>query len=145
MKFIAGLIGGIMLATLGTLLVTITFAANAQGGEHGLVTFFGLLLLSFWVAFAAPRAGKAWRRLLLSSSVLSFLLPLSGLIYTGAFLAANSEGGAAAAAGAAIGGTLLSGFLGFVGFFLGVVLLIIGLLVGRDRQVVYMQSPVDLA
>lgn len=143
MNLIAGLLGGLLFATLGTLLITITFAANTHGSEHGLATFSGLLLVGFWIAIAAPHAGKAWRRLLLSSSVLSFLLPLSGILYTGAFLAANTDGGAAAAAGAAIGGTLLSGFLGFVGFFLGVVFLIIGLLVGREKQVEYVQPPKD--
>jgi hypothetical protein len=47
----------------------------------------------------------------------------------------------AQAAGAAIGGGLISGILGFIGFFLVVVLLIIGLLVGRDKQVIYVQAP----
>lgn len=47
----------------------------------------------------------------------------------------------AQAAGAAIGGGLVSGFLGFVGFFIGAVLLIIGLLIGRDKQVIYVQAP----
>ena len=50
-----------------------------------------------------------------------------------------SEYAGAQAAGAAIGGGLISGFMGFVGFFLGVVFLIIGLLVGRDKQVVYVE------
>jgi hypothetical protein len=46
----------------------------------------------------------------------------------------------AAAAGAAIGGGLVTGFMGILGFFLGAVLLIIGFLVGRDRQVVCAQA-----
>ena len=46
----------------------------------------------------------------------------------------------AAVAGAAIGGGLVTGFMGILGFFLGAVLLIIGFLVGRDGQVVCVQA-----
>ena len=107
--------------------------------------FFVFWILGFVIALMAKSAPKAWRRLLLTSAVLSFLLPLSGIIYTGSFMAAHVDPGAeyagAQAAGAAIGGGLVSGILGFIGFFLGVVFLIIGLLVGRDKQVIYVQAP----
>lgn len=67
------------------------------------------------------------------------------MIYTGSFMAKHVDSGAqyagAQAAGAAIGGGLISGVMGFVGFFLGVVFLVIGLLVGRDKQVIYVQAP----
>jgi hypothetical protein len=96
------------------------------------------------IAVKAPNAGKAWRRLLLTSSVFSFLLPLAGVVFTGVFMATQTKGGAEAA-GAAIGGGLASGILGFVGFFLGVVFLLVGLLVGRDKQVIYVQAPVGQA
>ena len=57
----------------------------------------------------------------------------------------TSEYAGAQAAGAAIGGGLISGFMGFVGFFLGVVFLIIGLLVGRDQQVIYVERQTEAA
>jgi hypothetical protein len=76
--------------------------------------------------------------LLLTCSVASFLMPISGLIYTGSFMANRTQSGAEAA-GAAIGGGLVSGALGFVGFFLGIVFLIVGLLVGREKQIVYVE------
>lgn len=138
MKILAGIIGGLIFAILGSLLVTITFAAGGTGAGKGVGTFFIVWLVGIGIAVMAPSAGKAWRRLLLTSSVFSFLMPLSGLIYTGSFMANHATGGAEAA-GAAIGGGLVSGLLGFVGFFLGVVFLIIGLLVGREKQVVYVE------
>ncbi len=145
MKDLAGIIGGLFLAVIGAILVTVTFAASPEkGGSLGAISFFAFWVVGIVVAIFSASASKAWRKLLLSSSVLSFLLPLSGLIYTGSFMAkhvdANAQYAGAQAAGAAIGGGLISGFMGFVGFFLGVVFLIIGLLVGRDKQVVYVHA-----
>lgn len=65
-------------------------------------------------------------------------------MFTGSYVASQTHSGAAAA-GAAIGGGLVSGALGFVGFLLGVVFLIIGLLVGRDKQIVYVQQAAQAA
>ena len=145
MKFIAGLVGGFILAVLAAILVTTTFAASpGKGGGLGGSAFFLFWFTGMIIALMAQTAAKAWRRLLLSSAVLSFLAPISAIIYTGSFMATRvntgSEYAGAQAAGAAIGGGLLSGFMGFVGFFLGVVFLIIGLLVGKDKQVVYVEK-----
>lgn len=146
MKIIAGLFGGLILAVLGATLVGITFAASpSAGGIGGAAAFFVLWVAGIVIAVLAKSPSKAWRRLLLTSAVLSFLLPLSGVVYTGSFMATHVNPSdaysGAAAAGAAIGGGLVSGFLGFVGFFLGLIFLVIGLLVGRDKQIVYVQAP----
>jgi hypothetical protein len=146
MKALAGIIGGLILAVIGAILVTTTFAALPEkGGSWGAISFFALWIVGIVVAVRSTSASKAWRKLLITSAVLSFLLPLSGLIYTGSFMAkhvdSNAQYAGAQAAGAAIGGGLISGLMGFVGFFLGVVFLVIGLLVGRDKQVVYVQAP----
>lgn len=145
MKVLAGIIGGLILAVIGSILITVTFAASPEkGGLWGATGFFVLWVLGIAIATRSATAAKAWRKLLLSSSVLSFLLPLSGLIYTGSFMAkhvdSNAQYAGAQAAGAAIGGGLITGFMGFVGFFLGIVFLIVGLLVGRDKQIVYVQA-----
>ena len=146
MKVLAGIIGGLILAVIGAILVTVTFAASpGKGGSWGAISFLAFWVVGIVVAIRSASASKAWRKLLISSAVLSFLLPLSGLIYTGSFMAkhvdTNAQYAGAQAAGAAIGGGLISGFMGVVGFFLGVVFLVIGLLVGRDKQVVYVQAP----
>lgn len=143
LKLLAGILGGLMLAILGAIVVTTMFAGGGSGAGMGALSFFAFWAIGMAVALTAPVAAKAWRRLLISSAVISFLLPLSGLIYTGSFLAtmdSSGEHSGAATAGAVIGGGLVSGFLGFVGFFLGIALLVVGLLVGRDKQVVYVQA-----
>jgi len=122
MKFIAGLLGGLILAVLGAILITTTFAASPEkGGSWGAIAFFIFWVIGIIAALGAKSASKAWRRLLLSSAVLSFVMPISGIIYTGSFIATQvdttSEFAGAEAAGAAIGGGLISGFMAFVGFF----------------------------
>lgn len=140
MKILAGIVGGFFLAVLGLTLVSTTMAAGGSGPKSGVTAFFVMWVVGIVIAVMAPAAAKAWRRLLLTSAVLSFLMPLAGILYTGSFMAKmGSDVSGAATAGAAIGGGIVSGFLGFVGFFLGVVFLVIGLLVGRDKQVVYIE------
>ena len=138
MKILAGIIGGLFLALLGLILVAITFAARDDGGELGAGAFFISWFAGIAIAALAPSAGKAWRRLLLTCSVFAFLLPLSGIIYTGFFMANNTQGGAEAV-GAALGGGAVTGVLAFIGFFLGVVFLIVGLLVAREKQIIYVE------
>lgn len=140
MKILAGLLGGLFLAVLGSILVGITLAAGTNASSLGVWAFFLFWGLGLVLAMTAPVAAKAWRRLLLTSAVLSFMLPLSGLVFTGSYLATQSTSGAAETAGAVIGGGLVSGALAFVGFFLGIVFLVVGLLVGRDKQIVYVQQ-----
>jgi hypothetical protein len=145
LKILAGIIGGLIIAILGALVITLGGASNPpSGGSHGAITFFVLWIVGIIVALMAPSAAKAWRRLLITSGVFSFLLPLSAIVFTGSHVAGTLEKGGeyagAAAAGAAIGGGLVSGFMGIIGFFLGAVFLVIGLLVGRDKQVVYVQA-----
>lgn len=142
MKFVAGLIGGLILAVLAATVVGLAGAASGSGAGAGV--FFGAWVIALVIALTAPRAGKAWRRLLIISGLMAFMLPLSGIIFTGSYVATKvdhtSAHAAAEAAGATIGGALVSGALGFIGFFLGVILIIVGLLTGRDKQVVYVQA-----
>jgi hypothetical protein len=144
MKFVAGLIGGLILAVLATTVVGLAGAASGGGAGSGGV-FLGAWAIALVIALTAPRVGKAWRRLLIISGLMAFMLPLSGIIFTGSYVATKvdhtSAHAAAEAAGATIGGALVSGALGFIGFFLGVILIIVGLLTGRDKQVVYVQAP----
>jgi hypothetical protein len=145
MKIIAGIVGGLGLAILGMLVAGLVFAtaiANGHGGV-GVGAFFVFWLVGLFIAIQSPSASKAWRRLLLIAAVMCFLLPLAGLVFTGSVISQMDTSGAnggARAAGAVIGGGLVSGILGFVGFFAGIVCLVVGLLVGRDKQVVHVQG-----
>ena len=146
MKILAGIVGGLIIAILGAIVIALGGASKpSSGGSYGAIAFFVLWVIGIVVAVMAPSAAKAWRRLLITSGVLSFLLPLSAIVFTGSHVAGTLEKGGeyagAAAAGAAIGGGLVSGFMGILGFFLGAVFLVVGLLVGRDKQVVYVQAP----
>lgn len=143
MKVVAGIFGGLILSLLAMSVATIVFAAGAaehRGTPPGIWVLLVTWVVAFIVALKATTAGKAWRRLMLSSAILSFLLPISGLVFTGAMMTTTAlAGSGAAAAGAALGGGLISGALGFIGFFLGIVFLVVGLLVGRDKQVMYVK------
>ena len=68
-------------------------------------------------------------------------LPLSAMIYSGEQLAETQDG--AEALGTAIGGGLLTGLTGFVGFFLAAIFLVIALLVGREKQIVIVKEVQD--
>jgi hypothetical protein len=92
----------------------------------------------FWaialvVTISAPRAGKTWRRLLIISSLLAFAMPILSFIYKGVQVTSSAIQGseyssAVAAAGAALGGGMVATVItGFLGFFLGVIFLVIGL------------------
>ncbi|WP_445362032.1 hypothetical protein ACJJIQ_00180 (plasmid) [Microbulbifer sp. ANSA003] len=137
-KVFAGLIGGLVVALLGYFQYSIMAVDIATQSEPSVVPFFVVWVLAMVVACTAKRTGKAWRRLLLISAILCFLLPISGLVFTGNAVADTASG--AEAAGAAIGGGLVSGFMGFVGFFLGIIFLIVGLLTGRDKQVIVVRE-----
>lgn len=146
MKILAGIIGGLIVAMLGALVIGLGGAGSPRSdGNSEVIAFFGLWLVGIVVAVKAPSAAKAWRRLLITAAVLSFMLPLSAIFLTGTkVVGALEQGGrhaGAAATGAAIGGGLVSGLVGILGFFLGAVFLVIGLLVARDKQVVYVQVP----
>ena len=134
-KIVAGILGGFIVSVLGAFVVTIALASDPEtGGTAGGIAFFAFWILSIVIALIAERAGKAWRRLLITSSILCFMLPLASFIFSGAQVAQTESG--AEAAGAALGGGMITLISGFVGFFLGVVFLIIGLMVGRDVKVI---------
>lgn len=144
-KILCGLLGGLLVAILGSFLATLITASNPEAaGQLGAIAFFVFWAIALVLAVTASRAGKSWRRLLLTSSVLSFALPLSSFIFTGQQVTQAAEAGGdyagAAAAGAMIGGGLITAAAGFLGFFLGVIFLIIGLLVGRDKQVIIVKE-----
>lgn len=140
-KIIAGILGGLILASLGGMIFAIMFG-TPDDGSAGTGAFFVLWLLSFILAIMSRSAGKAWRKLLFISAALSFALPLSTLVFSGRSMA-EAEGGAEAL-GTAIGGGLIAVFAGFVGFFLGIVFLILGFVVGRGDVDVHTSEPLEV-
>lgn len=98
-----------------------------------------------WVyASMSPTAAKTWRKILITIALLCFSLPIAGMVLSGAIMHAASDGNTSSNLGAAAGAALGTGFvgwiLGIIGFFVGGIFLIIGLLVGRDPRIVYVQQ-----
>ena len=145
-KIISGILGGFIVAVLGLSVVTIALATDTEyGARTAVITFFIFWIAAIIFAIISPGAIKVWRRLLIASAILSFTLPLASFIFTGTAVTEQIfKGGqyaGASATGAAIGGGLVTVISGFFGFFLGGIFLIIGLLVGREKQVIIVQQP----
>ncbi|UZD96466.1 hypothetical protein LOY64_05520 [Pseudomonas corrugata] len=141
MKILAGLVAGLILAILVLTAVAIAGAASPRAGEGaGAIVFFVTLILALAIAVSAPTAGKAWRRLLVTSGIAPFMLPLAGIVFTGSHIATNNG----AHSGRKPSEPRLAWlFKDSLAFFLGVICLIIGLMVGRDKQVIYIQPPLN--
>ncbi len=128
-KIVVGIFGGLVVAVLGLSVLPIGIIhltgnawSDAQAILIGLLVFWVLALV---LAITAERAAKAWRRLLVVSAVLFFSLPLSSVIFAGA---RNMKT-------LLVSDTLSLTDAAIIGFFLGTIFLIVGLLVGRDKQV----------
>jgi len=146
MKIVAGLIMGFFIAALGSMLCIFAFGGGESSGELAGIMFFVFYAIAFVIAMTAKNAGKAWRRLLICTGLLFFLAPIMGLFFTGHTMAdadpaLESHEAAGQFLGQLLGGGIITGALGIVGFFMGVIFLVIGLLVGRDKTVVYVERP----
>jgi len=145
-KIIATIIGGLIAASLGAMVIGLPFANNPEASSQVAPAAFGIVwLLVAVLSFTAKTGGKAWRRALLLSAVLAFLLPLASFLFAGVSVSevainADIENSAAAAAGAVIGGGIMTMISGFLGFFMGVVFLVIGFSVGKDKEVIIVRD-----
>lgn len=142
-KILAFIFGGLILSMIGMTLVGFAAPINSTDAVMG-PAFFVFVVIAGAIAFTAPRGAKAWRRLLITSGILCLALPLASMVMTGNVMAEiGAQGGdnvAAGQAGAAIGGGIAAMFTGFVSVFAAAILLIVGFLVGRDKQIVYVQQ-----
>tara|TARA_B100000965_G_scaffold348632_1_gene321348 strand:- start:183 stop:608 length:426 start_codon:yes stop_codon:yes gene_type:complete len=132
-KIIAAIVGGFIISMVGSMLVGLSVGAGAEGGAIASSAFFVLYIVSFVVSLRSNSSKQAWKRLLITASILSFLLPISSVLYTGMFIAEETSS-AAGAAGGLIGGALITSITGIFGFFMGVVFLIIGLLIKDEKE-----------
>lgn len=116
-KVLAGILGGFIVAFL------VVNVANLIGVSRG---FAALSFLAGWgvsivIAVKSVNAGRAWRQLLIVSSVSSFVMPLAVFIYS-----INSTEGVEV-----IGGLFATGIFSVLFFMLGIAFLVTGLLTGR--------------
>lgn len=150
LKIISGILAGLILSLVLLLVFTLVLGPMLWSSFGGsLVSAFSPWIVGIGagviVGIKSATAAKVWRRMLITTGLLCFSLPLAAFAFTGQLASQMPTGTSAAehagaAAGAAVSGILIGGFLGFIGFFAGAIFLVIGLLVGRDPKVVYVQA-----
>ena len=79
MNVIVGIVGGILFALLGTTLLVLLAAPHFP--IIGPIGFFVLWVVGIAIALQSPRAGMAWRRLLIASAVGCLLFVFSSLVW----------------------------------------------------------------
>jgi len=141
-KLFAALVGGFVVSLLGSVVVATAMANSDQNPDTSSTILLVFFAISAALALSAKRAAKAWRRLLLLSAVLCFAMPLASMIFSGVATAEMASHSGAAAAGAMLGGGIVTMVTGVFGFFLGAIFLIAGLLVGRDPKIIIVNSEV---
>jgi len=115
---------------LGSLLVAFglyMIVGLAMNQPSGVLFLIGWVLFGYWF-YKQETIKHIWRKSFIFFAIESFLMPIAGFFFSVLFIANETEG-IAEGIGGAIGGGLVTAFLGFIGFFLGIVFLLIGLLV----------------
>lgn len=146
LNLLSGLLCGAMLAVWSFVLAFLAMrgAAGMVAALAPVVAPFVMLLVALIVALRAPTAAKAWRWLLITGAVMTLMWPLAAIYSTGSDVAGvlgrDQPGAGAVATALALGGGMIAWLAGFVGLFLGVVQLVVGLLVGRNPQIVIVQQ-----
>jgi len=139
-RFIVGAIFGLIAGM--TLIPAIAAFGDGQGSTSWwvfVVVAFGALLGVF-----APTIRRAFGRGFLLAGISFFALPLSTMLLSGRVASdviASSDNQAATAAGAGLGAAMMTGAAAFVGFFVGAILIIIGLVLvlGGRREVIIVE------
>lgn len=146
-KTIFNTIIGFLFGLGSTLALTPAFAAFAGTGEKSepSALIWIVALAGAALGFFAPTIRRAFGRGFLLLGVCIFVLPLSTMLLSGRVtsdMVAASDSQAATAVGAGIAGVLMTGASAFIGFFLGSVFLLIGLVLalGGRRQVIVVKQ-----
>jgi hypothetical protein len=132
MKIFSGLLGGLIVSILFMILVGISIGAGEEASGPSSIAFFIAMAYSVFIAVRAESVAHAWKRLMIHASIFSFLLPISSMIFTAQVT--TQAGGGAEVAGAVIGGGIVTMISGFLGFFLGIVFLIISFAIGKKTR-----------
>ena len=135
MKIIAGIFGGLLMAIVGMILIILS--TTEFSSSLGITAFFLLWIIGIVVAIKSERAGKAWKRILMTSGIFLFLYPIAGIIYSIGYMfmdAPTAEDQAYQVVGGFIGGGAITITLAIIGFFLGAIFMIIGIQVGKDKR-----------
>ena len=142
-KLMAGVIGGSLIAFLVYMIINVTASGFDNSREPNLIIFGLAWVASIVIAVLSPRTAKAWRRMFIILALVSFTMPLASMFFAVGGISQTDSG--AEIAGAAVAGGVMSAISGVFAFFMGGVSLIIGLLIGRDPQVVVVHSTDDIS
>lgn len=124
------------------------FTSEIGSGDTAWMTWV-IVAIGAILGFFAPTIRRAFGRGFLLLGVSVFALPLSMMLLSGRVASDMISAGttdmdrAGAAFGAGVAGTVMTGAAAFIGFFLGAIFLIIGLVLvlGGRREVVVIQQP----
>lgn len=137
-KIICGIFGGLLFATLGDMLIGFTFVILEPVAMA--VIFVVMWISAIVMSVNAENTGKAWRRILIPSGVFALIMPVATFIFTAVLTVAPSLADGYTPVETATSVMTMGGVMTFiagtVGVFLGAVLLVVGLLVGRDPKVI---------
>jgi len=140
-NLVAGIVMGVPVATLSYIVVALGTGAGAEGvSRGGWAAAIGFVLMLV-LAMRAERGRYAWGRGFLICGLLCFALPIASIVYSGILGAqsitssANDAQRAGAALGTVIGGGLLATVSGVLGFFLGLIFLIVSYFLLRAPRV----------
>lgn len=119
---------------------TAAFNSGADTTSSTVLTFV-VIAIGALLGLFAPTIRRAFGRGFLLLGTAIFALPLSVLLLSGRVasdMVASSDNQAATAIGAGIAGTLMTGASAFIGFFLGAIFIVIGLVLalGGRREVI---------
>jgi len=137
--------GTVGLLTIATPIYMIAFASQIRsatntGGATALTIlspFLVIAAIAAVIVIFAPTARHAWGRLALVDGLGCFALPFMAALFSwtlGSQLTHNIDGGEAAAVGAGLAGVVVTGAAGFVGFFAGLILVIMAYFILRGAR-----------
>ena len=128
--------------SLGVFAALTQLFASFAISETGLIYYLVILCVVVSAA-TAPTFRRAFGRSFLLLGVAIFMLPISTLVFSGTVVNETIDtSDSAAVVGGVIACGLMTMFAGFVGFFLGTVSLILGLVLslGGRREVIIVES-----
>ena len=113
--------------TIGMLAIASSTGSGADNKSFILIGPLAIIAITAVIVIFAPSARSAWARSFFMNGIACFALPFAGIAYSAIVgSGVSAQAGPAhpgAVAGAVVGGTLIAGALGFVGFFAGAILL----------------------
>jgi hypothetical protein len=124
--------------------IMVLFIPSIAGGQTESANWFLMgpgvaVVATLLIIFFAPTGRIAWGRLCLLNGLASLALPLAGIAYAAMFghvamqhVGADEGAKAGLAIGAGLGGAMVAGMFGFVGFFLGAIFLVLAFFILRN-------------